>query len=223
MCYSAKSSMIGYTLGTVFSILLYKYGDKYDKHIALFSLVFVQIQLAEFFMWIDQKCGKLNDIATRFANLIIYLQPLSIILGAVLFKTTKIPKSILFILLIFLFIVFIRQLVYNLIYIKQLCSKQSYKGHLNWDFINKRIGKPYLENKIEFIIYFSLMLLTWLFLYNIKKGLLIFILLTIFVIYSGIRIKNKKLNVLQQWESVWCIQAVSIPIIFLFIKYLKLF
>ena len=95
MCFSAKASLSAYILGTIGSLYLLINGDKYDKHIGLFSLTFVQMQLAEFFMWIDKDCNKnINHYATIFARYILFLQPLSIILGALLFKTTNISNNL---------------------------------------------------------------------------------------------------------------------------------
>ena len=86
MCYSAKSSITAYIVGTIASILLFKYGDNTDKNIALISLVFVQMQLAEFLMWIDQDCGKLNDLGTRLAEVALFGQPCAIFLGMILYS-----------------------------------------------------------------------------------------------------------------------------------------
>ena len=86
MCFSAEASIISYIIGTIFSLYLLTNGDKYDKHIGLFCLLFVQMQLLEFFMWIDQSCQNTNYYASLLVNLILVLQPLSIIIGAILFK-----------------------------------------------------------------------------------------------------------------------------------------
>ena len=100
MCFSAEASITSYIIGTIFSIYLLIKGDKYDKHIGLFSLVFIQMQLIEFFMWIDQSCQNTNYYASILVNLILTLQPLSIIVGAILFKTTTIPTILLMLFLI---------------------------------------------------------------------------------------------------------------------------
>ena len=44
MCFSAEASIIAYILGTIASLYLLTGKDKYDKHIGLFSIVFIQIQ-----------------------------------------------------------------------------------------------------------------------------------------------------------------------------------
>ena len=51
-------------------------------------------------MWIDQSCQNTNYYASLLVNLILVLQPLSIIIGAILFKTTTISSKILMLSLI---------------------------------------------------------------------------------------------------------------------------
>ena len=54
MCFNKNSSIVSYFTASLLSVILFNYGDKIDKHIALFSLVFIQMQLVEYFMWKDQ-------------------------------------------------------------------------------------------------------------------------------------------------------------------------
>ena len=84
MCYSAQSSISNYIYTTTVSLILYLYGDKYDKHISLFTFVVLQMQLAEYFMWKDQKCGITNKLATIAARFILFLQHSNI--GSILKK-----------------------------------------------------------------------------------------------------------------------------------------
>ena len=93
MCYNSSSSITNYVYVTLLSIIMYLYGDKYDKHISLFAFIVVQMQLAEYFMWKDQKCGITNKIATIAARVILFLQPLGILLGSYLFNTMTYPQS----------------------------------------------------------------------------------------------------------------------------------
>lgn len=50
MCFSKESSIISYLIGLVPSYLLLKSDNKYNKHIGLFCLTFIQMQFAEFLM-----------------------------------------------------------------------------------------------------------------------------------------------------------------------------
>lgn len=201
MCFSAEASLTAYILGSIASLYLLINGDKYDKHIGLFSLTFVQMQLAEFLMWIDQDCNKnINHYATIFAEYILTLQPFSIIVGAILFKTTNIPNNLLY---IFLLIFIIGLINYSIMVIynkRKLCSKSINNGYLKWDRINK-------IDKINFIFYFIFMFLIWPFLKS-KKGVLIFILGIISLLFG---LNNKYEFNFAQWESKWCFISVLLP------------
>ena len=210
MCWSPEASLSAYILGITASLYLLFKGDKYDKHIGLFSLIFIQIQLAEFLMWIDQDCNKnINHYATIFAEYILTLQPFSIIVGAILFKTTNIPNNLLY---IFLLIFIISLINYSIIVIynkRKLCSKSINNGYLEWDRINK-------VDKIYYIFYFIFMFLIWPFLKS-KKGLLIFIFGIISLLF-GLN-NNYKFN-FAQWESKWCFFGVLLPFLIIIIKFL---
>jgi len=56
MCYNMETSISVYIIGMISWTLLYITGIKYDKHLALLSLSFIQVLLAEFFMWYDEDC-----------------------------------------------------------------------------------------------------------------------------------------------------------------------
>lgn len=210
MCWSAEASLSAYILGITVSLYLLFNGDKYDKHIALFSFTFIQIQLAEFLMWIDQDCNKnINHYASIFAEYILILQPLSIILGAILFKTTNISNNLLY---LFLLINIISLIIYSIrvFYNKRkLCSKSINNGYLKWDNI-----KEY--NLFDYTLYFIFMFLLWLFVKN-TKGLFVFIFLFISLLF-GLN-NNYKFN-FAQWESKWCFFSVLLPFFIIIIKFL---
>jgi len=207
MCFSAEASLTAYVLGSIASLYLLINGDNYDKHIGLYSLTFIQIQLVEFLMWIDQDCNKnINHYATIFAEYIVILQPLSIILGALLFKTTNISNNLLY---IFLLIFIIWLINYSKIFAynkRKLCSKSINNGYLEWDIIKK-------YNLFGYSIYFIFVFLIWLFVKN-KKGLIVLIF-TMFSLLFGLN-NNYKFN-FAQWESKWCFFGVLLP--FLIIIY----
>ena len=217
MCYNKETSIISYIAGVAASIYLFISGDKYDKNIAIFCLTFIQIQLVEFFMWLDQKCGIINKLATIFGNIILGLQPFSILLGAYLFNTTFISKNILIIALIINFIIVLNTIFYYILeYNKKICSKEKKQFGLSWD-INYNENDIYVK-----ILYFIGMFLVWLFYKNIK-GIIIALIAFALLIKNLYDFKSNKVK--YTWESHWCIESVSIPIIFItynFIaKYLK--
>jgi len=48
MCFSAESSITAYILGSIASLYLLIKGDKYDKHIVLFSLGYFHLPFFKF-------------------------------------------------------------------------------------------------------------------------------------------------------------------------------
>ena len=210
MCFSPEVSLTAYILGTIAWLYLLIKGDKYDKHIGLFTLIFIQIQLAEFFMWIDQDCNKnINHYASIFAKYILFLQPLIIIIGALVFKTTNISNNLLYFLILGYIIGFLKSTIDMIYNKKKYCSKSINNGYLEWDFMEE-------YNLFDYIIYFIFMFLIWPFLKN-EKGIIVLIFLLISLLY-GLN-ENYKFN-FAQWESKWCFFSVLLP--FLIIIYNKL-
>ena len=94
MCFSAKSSISTFILGTTASIiLLFTSKNPTNRHLGLFLIAVNLMQLLEYWMWIDQKCGFLNSFASKSVYPVLALQILTIFYGALIFKTTYIPKK----------------------------------------------------------------------------------------------------------------------------------
>ena len=74
MCYNKEVSMTSFIIGGGLSTLLYTRGDKYDKHIASLFFFVTLIQLAEYFIWIDQDCGEINNFASNSISIILFFQ-----------------------------------------------------------------------------------------------------------------------------------------------------
>jgi hypothetical protein len=206
MCYNKEISLITYIIGTSLSLYLFLIGDKYDKNIALLFFTFIQMQLVEFFMWTNQNCNIYNKLATIFGHIILCLQPLLILVGSYIYNTTIINKNIiLFLIIINLFSIL--SVIYK--YIKNnkkfICSKSYNNDGLKWD-----IGSV---SFIGYIFYFFGLFFIWPFFKNKKKGILIFLLTLFTLIKNTYDFKNNKIK--ETWESHWCFESVSIPIIYL--------
>jgi len=194
-----------YIIGITVSIVLYFTGDKYDKHIALFSFVFVHIQLAEFFMWYDEDCKKgINNIATYFALIILALQLISIVIGAIIFKTTYIPNNILYIILCILMIVILYTIFSNIRTSISKCSKNKKNHpHLIWD-INMYDEKHFINAYLYYLIY-----LIFLFFKDLNKGLIVITILLLLLLHS----LYNTTTYIREYESIWCLKSVSLPFI----------
>lgn len=205
MCYNSGSSITNYVYVTFLSIIMYLYGDNYDKHMSIFLLFVVQMQLAEYFMWKDQKCGIINTIATIIARIILFLQPLAIFLGAYLFNTMNISNNIMLIISVLYTLAFSVNFSNYFSNNSKICSL-SKDGHLQWHFNNVKENAK-LEFKsinnifklIVLLIYFIIFIFSWLLLKNIKLG--IFISLLTLVIFLFHYIQFPKNN---QWTTLWC-------------------
>tara|TARA_Y100000389_G_C17366152_1_gene466421 strand:- start:322 stop:960 length:639 start_codon:yes stop_codon:yes gene_type:complete len=210
MCYNKTVSLLAYASGLLFTSLLFVYGDKYDKHFSIFAFAYIQMQLVEFFMWYDEKCGNINNYASRFALLILILQPIVVLYGAILFKTTIIPNYIIYSILITYLII----ITFNLLLIenreRKLCSKKpNNSDHLKWDIFNLD------DNLVIYYLYF-IALFIFIFFKNFYKGLFI-------VIFGSVL---REISIYQydkydkEWYTIWCFKASVIPIVLLLSNYL---
>lgn len=70
--------MLTYITVIVMVIILIRRNYGADRHLALFSAVFVTIQLMEFFAWLslERKDRKLNGLVTRLILIFLWMQPL---------------------------------------------------------------------------------------------------------------------------------------------------
>lgn len=216
MCFSFESSIISYILGVTASTVLLQSKNNANKHIALFCLTFVHMQLAEALMWSDINCkSKLNHYGSILAHFNLILQPLSILIGAYYLNTTIIPKNILQVLII-VYCVPLLMFIYHHNFKKpfELCSLNSNKnnGELSWDFNIDRNGIIW---KTYSFLYFIVVFFLWLFLKDKTKGYLMFILLLTTIILGITDTKSISISkFLNEWESKWCYYAVAIPTFF---------
>ena len=140
MCYDAKSSMNGFLIGGSASLYLifFSYNPSY-KHIGVFFAAVVLMQLAEYFIWIDQDCDKrFNELASKSVIPILVLQVFALIFGGYLFNTTILPSYILKYASIIITILFLYS-CYNNFYIdnSKWCTKPNKDKRLQWDKYDK--------------------------------------------------------------------------------------
>ena len=202
MCYSAESSINTYFISLFFTLILFLIGSKFDKNVAIFCFVFVQMQLAEYFMWKDQDCGWLNNLGTRFGHFVLMLEPISIIVGALIYQTMEVPNSVLYLSLAILMVPLIEITYSNLKNTKYLCSRETEEetGKLHWEFTTGDVSNWPLHH---WVIYGFFMFIPWLFFKDRIKGLFIFILAFGTYAYSKFNFTN--------WETMWCFIATILP------------
>ena len=204
MCYNKDISLAVYLTTCMISLILYLTGDKFDKHMALFSIVFIHIQLIEYFMWSDQKCGKMNHYATELGYYLLLLQPFLLLCIGILFQTFTIPNNYVLICILITMIPFFEKLFKKS---RKLCSKGKLNDHLSWD-IDLSISTQ--------IIYNIFLFLPFLFLKNKIKGIAIFG----FILATFIISKFKTYG--QDLSSFWCFISTLAPLFLLISNKLNL-
>lgn len=209
MCYNKDVSLATYIIGSVASLYLLITGDKYDKHIGLFALFYIQIQLFEYLIWIDQECKTTNSIATKLARINVCLQPLFILLGAILFKTTTLPMNLLYTVSL---IIIVGTFISCKGYINNtLCTKPGKSGHLDWNNISVN---PLIRLIGNFFYYTAFFL--WVFMTSPKRYVII--LATIFSFLWSIKEYDNFGYMPIKHESKWCFIAAGLPVALIMYK-----
>lgn len=153
MCYNWQSSIFSFIVGSTCSVYLLQQKDKYIKHAGAFFIVVCLMQLVEFFIWIDQDCGWLNDLASRFIVMILSLQVLTLYFGGLYFKTIDIPLLYHPIIASIVTICCLYKGFEHLFIQDKLCSKEIKPKGLKWDKVS---GNYQLSVLGYFILFFIL-------------------------------------------------------------------
>jgi len=203
MCYSSTSSITNYAYVTLLAIVMYLYGDKYDKHISLFAIIVVQMQLAEYFMWKDQKCGITNKIATIAARVILFLQPLGILLGGYLFNTMNISNNVTLIITAIYSLAFSVNFSNYFDENSKICSLNK-DGHLQWHFYKHNIDFKLknINDIFQLIVhstYFIVFLFSWILFKNTALGMFTSLLTLLIFLFHFIQFPKN-----YQWTTLWC-------------------
>jgi hypothetical protein len=107
MCWNKEVSITTFALAMIGAIYLFRRNKPNDRWIAVFAATIGMIQLAEFFMWSDLDCGKMNMYASMFALLILALEPMMNMVGGIYFSNSPYKNVLRYMLLAyFVFIAF---------------------------------------------------------------------------------------------------------------------
>jgi len=193
MCWNAAVSLNTF-LFSGFMLLLIIYNNLFTQYKIkefcniwsyLFFASFIFMQLIEFFIWKNIDNNFLNNIFSIAAVLLLIIQPIVSIMNL---SNIKIRNLLLGVYLVLA----IPFLIYTLL-TKNIHSKISKSGHLNWDFFEK----------------FTIILIIWLFfflfsfIYEKQYFGLIFGLITLFISYINYNNDNTM-------GSMWCWSVNSI-------------
>lgn len=209
MCFSANSSLLTFTLGTVFSIILINFGNpKYKLENTTFGIFFIfisAIQFMDFLFWIDLK-NKIgfNKVMSIIGPLLNAGQPTILYVIKSLLSKPHILLSYFDLSIFILNIVYFFILIKNyIIYItkNKLITNTKY-GHLNWPWLN-------YFNPNYYLILFGINIF---YLTNFTYSLLVF-LIVFFLLFLSIKYFNKSI------EEIWCFFGAFIPIFILLGSY----
>jgi hypothetical protein len=210
MCFNYKVSLLTFTVGTIFSILLMIYGNPVyrleNKASGLFLIFISLIQFMDFLLWIDidNKIGinKLTTIGGPILNVcqptILYLIKLFYYKPNILsLQNYNLPIAVLNIVY---FIYFITVYVRFLLNDKLVTSTQD--GHLKWPWLKYTNPYPYLV----------LFAINIFYLFNFTYSLVLFSVLYFFLYISKKYFKYSA-------GELWCFFGAFVPLIMFFLSF----
>lgn len=204
MCFNYKVSLFTFALGTVFSLLLIKYGNPVyaleNKILGIFLIFIAAIQFMDFLFWIDLKnTFGLNKLMTILGPILNVGQPIILYLINYYYKKPDIfsfkhgngPIALLNFFYVLAFLAF---------YVKYLAKEKLVTGveheHLKWPWI--KYQRP--------IYYLCLLAINIFYIFPFKYALLIFSITYFFLFLSH---KYFYYNT----GELWCFFGSFIPLI----------
>jgi len=207
MCFSARSSIISFTVGIVGALLCTTLGTVSDRIVGFFLGFVASMQGIEYLLWTHQECDDYNRLVSKIGMILNHLQP--IVLGIVLLYLNSNNMNNHFILLLmaaYLFVIvpYSQQFLDNPDI--ECTVKRDDNEHLRWRWNE-------MEN-YQFVYIFFLMTLVGLCLLGFPKfeygmyGAIVtmFSFLTSTIFYSN------------AVGALWCYYTVYVPIIYYFLR-----
>ena len=208
MCFNYKVSLLTFTIGTVFSILLIKYGNPYykleNKITGIFLIFISLIQLMDFFFWIDLKNHYgINKITTILGPILNVGQPVILYFIKYIYYKPNIFEGINLLIAtlnILYGLYFLIKYVPFILNEKLITSAEN--KHLKWPWI--QYFNPY-----SYLILFAINIF---YLFNFKYALVLFMITYFFLFLS---VKYFYYNA----GELWCFFGSFIPLIMFFASF----
>lgn len=202
MCYSAESSAGTFLFVAAIAAFLFYRGGKVRYAVAIILLFIALMQLVEFLIWSNIRCGSENRFITYFIPILLFLQPI-IVLGSLLyFDVGLLPSAIYKALLI----VWIVAMPLFLEWMKEgwgKCTLIGPNGHLEW---------PYTKSKTHISQD----------LYNLTLGAGIATLNTpwygiFYIVMASMSYFYTQQIYGHSWSSIWCnfVNALAVGAVFI--------
>jgi hypothetical protein len=210
MCFNYKVSLLTFSIGTIFSLLLINYGNKrFNIENNVFGIFFIfisAIQFMDFLFWIDidNKLG-INKITTILGPFLNTCQPIIMYLIKYIYykpdiftmKNYNLPLAILNLLYFIFFILGYKKFITH----GKLIT-QSVNGHLLWPWL--KYANP--------CFYLLLLAINIFYLSDFKYSLIVFTSIYLFLFLS---IKYFNYHV----GEMWCFFGSSTPLILYFLSF----
>jgi len=174
MCWNKEVSLTTFIFAIIGVIYLWKRDRPNDRWVAVFAGTIALIQLAEFFMWSDPSCGRLNKYASIFALIILGLEPMMNMVGGLYFSNTSTSNKKILKYMLLAYIIFLSVTYFTQIHNKKitwcgnsLCDQpmsSSTGCNLCWHFLND-------INKIIGIIWIIFLMIPFLTMHPMSQGL----------------------------------------------------
>ena len=210
MCFNYKVSLLTFSIGTIFSLLLFYYGNNkfnIENKVSGIFLIFISaIQFMDFLFWIDinNKLG-INKITTVLGPFLNVCQPIILyVIKYIYYKPDiftltnyNLPVAIINLLYFLYFIV-----GYTKFIIHSKLVTQPVNGHLKWPWL--KYSNPYF--------YLILFAINIFYLFDLKYALLLFTTVYLFFFLS---VKYFYYHI----GEMWCFFGSFTPLILYFLSF----
>jgi len=136
MCWNATTSIVSFIIGTILNIaVMISFKSELIYAICIAWQWVLMMQLSEYLIWMDQKCGTVNEIGTNSALIFNITQPIIVFLCLIAVSKSENKYKVIASISILLYICYI---IYNLnIYNNYKCIKPTENcAHLNLKWWN---------------------------------------------------------------------------------------
>lgn len=201
MCFNSQVSLLTFSLGTIFSLALYKlkYPDKQNQAFGIFFIFISLIQFMDFIFWIDlNNTFQLNKFMTILGPILNVCQPIILYLIKYYIYKPNIFKSYDFSVLVLnmLYIMYFISAYIKFIKDGQIITRVV-DGHLSW---------PWLKYSSPFF-YLLMLTINIYYLSDFKYSSIIFLVIGFFL-YISAKYFNKHIG------ELWCFFGSFLPLIF---------
>jgi hypothetical protein len=209
MCFSAKASLLSFTIGLVGAFLCISLGSVKDKIIGYFLGFVSLMQGIEYLLWSHQKCDSYNRFISFIGMCLNHLQPL--VLGIILLVVNKNIKNIknkdwiYLVMLFYFFILFLYSLQFFLTEKENQCTLKNTANHLQWNWNLLKYNRW-----IYFLFLFTMCALFLLGMPTLKSGINCSFVAILSYSTSAILYNDKDVG------ALWCYYTAFLPLLYYF-------